>query len=245
MPSAQCVYDDPIGRKTLGCRLYVCVCSHRIVSLRAPSTPPVHPRSDSPGEAATSFQQTPGRPDWRGQRGFIHRRGSIPFHLWDSHCRSQVGLLRRQRSLSRSNLRTDNPHRRPPGKRTVCCGVPNGECPVQKRSIKRPPDLDYSDETDRKASCRPLGKNSSSIPKTAKKKYAGGVHWGSQEVTIKGRALWEIGFNDKTSGAFAAARISTLALRKDVLLQFFLVSPDEAGLKDLQPISSHYISGRK
>jgi len=55
-----------------------------------------------------------------------------------------------------------------------------------------------------------------------------------KEVTIKGRALWEIGFNDKTSGALQHAN-QYVALEKDVLLQFFLVSPDEAGLKDLQP----------
>ncbi len=56
----------------------------------------------------------------------------------------------------------------------------------------------------------------------------------TKQVTINGRALWEIGFNDKTSGALQHAN-QYVGLEKDVLLQFFLVSPDEAGLKDLQP----------
>ena len=55
-----------------------------------------------------------------------------------------------------------------------------------------------------------------------------------KEVTINGRSLWEIDFNDNTSGALQHANQSVV-LEKDVLLQFFLVSPDEAGLKNLQP----------
>ncbi len=67
-----------------------------------------------------------------------------------------------------------------------------------------------------------------------------------KEVNIKGRALWEIGFNDKTSGVLQHAN-QYVALEKDVLLQFFLVSPDEAGLKDLQPYiqSLHFKAGSK
>ena len=58
-------------------------------------------------------------------------------------------------------------------------------------------------------------------------------------------ALWHIGFNDKTSGALQHAN-QYVALEKDVLLQFFLGSPDEAGLKDFQPyIQSLHFQGRE
>ena len=59
-------------------------------------------------------------------------------------------------------------------------------------------------------------------------------------------ALWHVGFNDKTSGALQHAN-QYVALEKDVLLQFFLGSPDEAGLKDLQPYiqSLHFRAANK
>jgi hypothetical protein len=58
-------------------------------------------------------------------------------------------------------------------------------------------------------------------------------------------ALWHIGFNDKTRGALQHAN-QYVALEKDVFLQFFLGSPDEAGLKDFQPyIQSLHFQGRE
>lgn len=55
-----------------------------------------------------------------------------------------------------------------------------------------------------------------------------------KEVTIHGRKLSEISLNSNTSGGLQHVE-QYVTVEKDALLQFLLVSPDETGLKDLQP----------
>ena len=54
------------------------------------------------------------------------------------------------------------------------------------------------------------------------------------EVTINGRKLWTIALNQTTDGATQHVE-QYVTTQGSVLLQFMLVSPDEAGLKDLEP----------
>lgn len=55
-----------------------------------------------------------------------------------------------------------------------------------------------------------------------------------KEVTIHGRKLSEIDLKSNTSGGLQHVE-QYVTVEKDELLQILLVSPDEAGLKDLQP----------
>jgi len=55
-----------------------------------------------------------------------------------------------------------------------------------------------------------------------------------KEVTINGRKLWKVALHENTSGALQRAEQYVIT-EKEALLQFFLVSPDDAGLKELQP----------
>jgi hypothetical protein len=55
-----------------------------------------------------------------------------------------------------------------------------------------------------------------------------------KEVSIGGRKLAEIGLIDKTTGGARHVQ-QYVSIDKNVLMQFMLVSPDEAGLKQLQP----------
>jgi hypothetical protein len=71
--------------------------------------------------------------------------------------------------------------------------------------------------------------------KTAKEQGMAVEYLGDpKEVTIHGRKLAEIGLNSNTSGGLQHVE-QYVTVEKGVLLQFLLVSPDEAGLKDLQP----------
>jgi hypothetical protein len=55
-----------------------------------------------------------------------------------------------------------------------------------------------------------------------------------KELTIGGHKLSEIGLIDRTSGVAKHVE-HYVTIDKNVLMQFMLVSPDEAGLKELQP----------
>lgn len=55
-----------------------------------------------------------------------------------------------------------------------------------------------------------------------------------KDVSIGGRKVSEIGLVDKTGGG-ARHVAQYVTIDKNVLMQFLLVSPDEAGLKELQP----------
>lgn len=71
--------------------------------------------------------------------------------------------------------------------------------------------------------------------KTAKEQGMAVEYLGEpKEVTISGRKLSEIDLNSNTSGGLQHVE-QYVTVEKDVLLQFLLVSPDQAGLKDLQP----------
>jgi hypothetical protein len=54
------------------------------------------------------------------------------------------------------------------------------------------------------------------------------------EVDINGQKLWKVSSTDSSQGAAQHVDQYVIA-RGAILLQFMLVSPDEAGLKDLQP----------
>jgi len=54
------------------------------------------------------------------------------------------------------------------------------------------------------------------------------------EVTINGRKLWKVAFNETTSGAILHAE-QYVTIEEGTVLQFFLLSPDEAGVKELEP----------
>jgi len=54
------------------------------------------------------------------------------------------------------------------------------------------------------------------------------------EVTIRGNKFWTIGLNQTTEGAVQHIE-QYVTTQGAVLLQFMLVSPDEKGLKDLEP----------
>lgn len=55
-----------------------------------------------------------------------------------------------------------------------------------------------------------------------------------EEVTINGDKLWKIGSNETIEGTPQHVE-QYVIMRQAILLQFFLVSPNEAGLKDLEP----------
>ena len=55
-----------------------------------------------------------------------------------------------------------------------------------------------------------------------------------KEITIGGRKLAEIGLLDKTSGEPKHVE-QYVTIDQNVLMQFILVSPDQSGLKELQP----------
>jgi hypothetical protein len=54
------------------------------------------------------------------------------------------------------------------------------------------------------------------------------------EVTINGNKFWTIGLNQTVEGAVQHVE-QYVTTQGSVLLQFMLVSPDEKGLKDLEP----------
>jgi hypothetical protein len=54
------------------------------------------------------------------------------------------------------------------------------------------------------------------------------------EVTINGNKFWTIGLNQSIEGAVQHVE-QYVTTQGSVLLQFMLVSPDEKGLKDLEP----------
>lgn len=71
--------------------------------------------------------------------------------------------------------------------------------------------------------------------KNAKEKGMAVEYLGSpEEVTVNGQKLWKVASNQTTSGAVQHVEQYVIT-RGMVLLQFFIVSPDEAGLKDLEP----------
>jgi hypothetical protein len=55
-----------------------------------------------------------------------------------------------------------------------------------------------------------------------------------EEVTVNRQKLWKVASNETTSGAVQYMEQYVIT-RGMVLLQFFIVSPNEAGLKDLEP----------
>ncbi|MGC2197259.1 MAG: hypothetical protein WA628_21465 [Terriglobales bacterium] len=71
--------------------------------------------------------------------------------------------------------------------------------------------------------------------RTAKEKGMAVEYVGSpEEVTINGQKLWKVASNETVSGA--AQHVEQYVItRQAILLQFFIVSPDEAGLKELEP----------
>lgn len=71
--------------------------------------------------------------------------------------------------------------------------------------------------------------------KTAKEKGMAVEYLGEpEEVTINGEKLWRVASNETISGAVQHVQ-QYVVTRQTILLQFFLVSPDESGLKDLEP----------
>jgi hypothetical protein len=71
--------------------------------------------------------------------------------------------------------------------------------------------------------------------KTAKEKGMPVEYLGSpEEVTVNGQKLWKVASNETTNGAVQHVEQYVIT-QGMVLLQFFIVSPDEAGLKDLEP----------
>jgi hypothetical protein len=69
---------------------------------------------------------------------------------------------------------------------------------------------------------------------TAKEKGMAVEYLGSpQEVTVKGQKLWMVASNETISGAVQHVEQYVIT-RQAILLQFFIVSPEEAGLKDLE-----------
>lgn len=55
-----------------------------------------------------------------------------------------------------------------------------------------------------------------------------------QEVTVNGQSLWKLASNEPSDGVVQHLEQYVMT-RESILLQFFLVSPDEAGLKALEP----------
>ncbi len=55
-----------------------------------------------------------------------------------------------------------------------------------------------------------------------------------EEVTINGEKLWRVESNETIEGAIQHVEQYVIT-RQSILLQFFLVSPAEAGLKDIEP----------
>jgi hypothetical protein len=71
--------------------------------------------------------------------------------------------------------------------------------------------------------------------KTAKEKGMPVEYLGSpEEITVNGQKLWKVASNETTNGAVQHVEQYVIT-RGVVLLQFFIVSPDEAGLRDLEP----------
>ncbi len=72
--------------------------------------------------------------------------------------------------------------------------------------------------------------------KTAKEKGMAVEYLGDpEEVTINGEKLWKIASNETVSGAQQHVEQYVVA-RQSILLQFFIVSPTEPGLKELEPV---------
>jgi hypothetical protein len=72
--------------------------------------------------------------------------------------------------------------------------------------------------------------------KTAKEKGMAVEYLGSpEEVTIHGQKLWRVASNETAEGGTVQHVEQYVITRGATLLQFFLVSPDEPGLKDLEP----------
>jgi len=72
--------------------------------------------------------------------------------------------------------------------------------------------------------------------KTAKEKGMPVEYLGDpEEVTINGEKLWKITSNETVGGAPQHVEQYVVA-RQSILLQFFIVSPTEPGLKDLEPV---------
>ena len=55
-----------------------------------------------------------------------------------------------------------------------------------------------------------------------------------QEVTVNGQTLWKLASNEPSNGVVQHVE-QYVTTRESILLQFFLVSPEEAGLKQLEP----------
>jgi hypothetical protein len=71
--------------------------------------------------------------------------------------------------------------------------------------------------------------------KTAKEKGMAVEYVGHpEEVTINGQKLWKIESNETVSGAVQHVE-QYVIFRGISLIQFFIVSPDEAGLKEMEP----------
>ena len=71
--------------------------------------------------------------------------------------------------------------------------------------------------------------------KTAKEKGMDVEYLGDpQEVTVNGQTLWKLASNEPSNGVVQHVEQYVIT-RESILLQFFLVSPDEAGLKQLEP----------
>jgi hypothetical protein len=71
--------------------------------------------------------------------------------------------------------------------------------------------------------------------KTAKEKGMEVEYLGDpQEVTVNGQTLWKLASNEPSNGVMQHVE-QYVTTRESILLQFFLVSPDEAGLKQLEP----------
>lgn len=71
--------------------------------------------------------------------------------------------------------------------------------------------------------------------KTAKEKNMDVEYLGDpQEVTVNGQTLWKLASNEPSNGVMQHVE-QYVTTREAVLLQFFLVSPDEGGLKQLEP----------
>jgi hypothetical protein len=71
--------------------------------------------------------------------------------------------------------------------------------------------------------------------KTAKEKGMDVEYLGDpQEVTVNGQTLWKLASNEPSNGVVQHVEQYVIT-REPMLLQFFLVSPDEAGLKQLEP----------
>jgi len=72
--------------------------------------------------------------------------------------------------------------------------------------------------------------------KTAKEKGVAVQYLGSpEEVTIHGQKLWRVASNETAQDGTVQHVEQYVITRGATLLQFFLVSPDEPGLKDLEP----------